>query len=224
MQRGAEVVGLDISGQAIEYARSRFPDVSFACAPLSEFTWEGETFDLVSSVTVLQHIPYGEQEKALRCVTRYLKPGGYALLIELVCRPSSRPAEFEGTGSFPNTREGWLGLLRSSGLDVVYERPLLFLPILNGFYLPLKRLVGRALKALGLLPTRPSPGRHLGPDLPPDGLIRRAEARLDYWVLAGTVPLSYLLEYVLVQTPRWGLRVLDGFGSHRLFLARRLEP
>jgi len=84
--RGAHVTGVDISSEAIESARYRFEgieQIKLTCADLKFLPLEKEQFDLILSVTVLQHI-LSDQEitLALKKFNRSLCEKGVLTVLE----------------------------------------------------------------------------------------------------------------------------------------------
>lgn len=79
---GARVTGIDISEHAIAKARLLNPDVDFLCADVTEYNFSPASYDLVVSITVLQHLPYAEQLQVLAEIARTLRPSGRLLLME----------------------------------------------------------------------------------------------------------------------------------------------
>ncbi|MBL1218629.1 MAG: class I SAM-dependent methyltransferase [Planctomycetes bacterium] len=79
-ERGARVIGIDISDCMIEIARSKAPDIDFRVASCSSISGIPDgTVDLVVSNYVLMDTP--DMEEALREFARVLKTGGIAVLI-----------------------------------------------------------------------------------------------------------------------------------------------
>lgn len=70
------------------------------------------SFDLVSAVTVVQHIPTPDQDKALEEMARVVKTGGHVILFELI--------RGRAPHIFPRNPEDWIARLSSSGLSLVY--------------------------------------------------------------------------------------------------------
>src|SRR5919199_192370 len=80
-ERGYRVTGIDWQQELIESNRARCPEIQYLRTSIQEFAPE-EPFDLVSSVTVLQHIPFSEQEAAIHKLRELTKDGGHALVLE----------------------------------------------------------------------------------------------------------------------------------------------
>jgi len=69
------------------------------------------TFDCVSDITVVQHIPASQQPKALAEMMRVLKPGGQLILMELI--------RGKGAHVFPRTPEDWIHQTTLCGAKLV---------------------------------------------------------------------------------------------------------
>jgi SAM-dependent methyltransferase len=84
--RGASVVGVDLSSDAIATARRLTPTGRFYCEDLVSLdrTLPLQTFDLAISVTTLQHLLPEDQEEAFKQIRRMLKPDGFLILLENV--------------------------------------------------------------------------------------------------------------------------------------------
>jgi len=78
-QHKKESLGLDISQKGIELARKKYPKLNFKKADLEKVPLKDESFDLVYSAYVLEHLQ--SPEKVLKEALRLLKPNGYLLLI-----------------------------------------------------------------------------------------------------------------------------------------------
>jgi len=72
-------VGIDISSKAIELARKSYPNISFLNANLEKLPLKNETFDLVYSAFVLEHLE--KPEKVIKEAIRVLKKGGHIVLV-----------------------------------------------------------------------------------------------------------------------------------------------
>jgi 2-polyprenyl-3-methyl-5-hydroxy-6-metoxy-1,4-benzoquinol methylase len=84
--KGACVTGIDISKEAVRKSRERFlenPMVNIVTEKVEDMKFSPNSFDLVTSITVLQHIV--EEEKfsaAVQNIVRVTKSGGYILILE----------------------------------------------------------------------------------------------------------------------------------------------
>ncbi len=97
-QHGYRTVGIDLQPETIDANRRRYPDCEFFVSSIQEF-FPPERFDLVSSVTVLLHIPFEEQEAAIAKLRALTKDGGFAIVLENI--------RDQLPHVFSNTIEGW---------------------------------------------------------------------------------------------------------------------
>jgi len=146
--RGFEnIVGIDLQPVLIEADRARMPGFRFELVALQDFE-DAEGFDLISSVTVIQHNPF-EHHAALAAKMRSLvRDGGHVMLLENVRDRSSY--------TFPHPPEGWIELFRAADFEVIATRPYDFSPML--------RAVLRARAAIGEL--KRARGRQAAPEPP----------------------------------------------------------
>jgi SAM-dependent methyltransferase len=76
----AEAAGIDLASSAIDYARTRVPEADLRVAPLSQLPFPDESFDLVVTNDVLQHVDEAELDKSLAELRRVLRPDGTLLV------------------------------------------------------------------------------------------------------------------------------------------------
>jgi len=79
-QRGARITGIDAAEKFISIARGNVPDATFEVASATDIRFEDNSFDGVFCLEVLEHVP--ETEKAVREMTRVLRPGGKIIIID----------------------------------------------------------------------------------------------------------------------------------------------
>lgn len=108
---GAIVTGLDISPEAIDLLAREMPQHRFLCQDLSRFSALEATFDVVNSVTVLQHLPEETQQAVMPRIVRCLKHGGYFVALESTVDEAAPHV-------FPRSRSGWTQLVESAGLNL----------------------------------------------------------------------------------------------------------
>jgi SAM-dependent methyltransferase len=196
-ERGADVVGVDISRDMLHAAagaKNRRVQGSVSQVPLRD-----ATFDMAVSVTVLQHIPYDDQEAAVTEIARLLRDGGTAFLIE------NLRAFAPGAHLYPRSLESWTELLAKNGLRV---------RVVQGqAYYPLIRL---GYKLAGLLPSR---GKGTAADAMKGGSASRPSVTAS-WLGKASAPLmllarlgilaSYPLEHAAMAFlgPRFATNVL----------------
>lgn len=77
-----EVFGVDISEEAIAYAKSNYAasNVNFSVANIEKLPFENDFFDVVVSFETIEHVDTQQQEKFLSEVKRVLKDGGILVI------------------------------------------------------------------------------------------------------------------------------------------------
>jgi SAM-dependent methyltransferase len=76
-RRGYDVIGTDISQEAIAYGRQKYGDIHLEVQAAEALDYEAGSFDIVLSFDVLEHI--AEVDRHVSEVFRVLRPGGYYL-------------------------------------------------------------------------------------------------------------------------------------------------
>jgi SAM-dependent methyltransferase len=77
---GAVPSGIDLSEDAVRACVASGQDVR--TASITEMPFANDSFDALTSITVLLHIPYNQKEKAISEIARVVKSGGYVILLE----------------------------------------------------------------------------------------------------------------------------------------------
>jgi len=111
-EMGADVVGIDISEQAIRATRNRIGRGAFYVADVIEPGLRDSTFDLIVSVTVLQHLSFHEQVRAFEQLVRLLTANGRLLVLENI--------RDLGPRVFSRSIQGWTRLAGHFGLRRIY--------------------------------------------------------------------------------------------------------
>lgn len=128
-RHGYDVTGIDLQPSVIELNRRRFPRVRFECQPIQDFHDGAERgFDLITSITVLQHLPEAEQVRAVERIAAMVADEGHVLILENVS-DRRRPH------MFARLADGWVGLFRDAGLTMVARRSYDYSPALRLYYL-----------------------------------------------------------------------------------------
>ena len=105
-----DVVCVDISERQLELARNAVPGATFVQADFARIEFPANTFDAVTALYSLVHVPRDEQPELLSRVVRWLKPGGLLL------------ASMSHVGGEDRTDE-WLGVdMFFSGFDADTNR------------------------------------------------------------------------------------------------------
>lgn len=79
-ERGATTTGIDFAPDAVESCVASGLEARQASA--ADLPFEDASFDMVTSITVLLHLPYEMKAQAVAEIARVLRPGGTALLLE----------------------------------------------------------------------------------------------------------------------------------------------
>jgi SAM-dependent methyltransferase len=77
--RGHEVVGVDLSDRQVERARRLVPQARFICADATGISFGDAAFDAIVCLYMLIHVPLDRQERLLRRMRVWLRPGGVLL-------------------------------------------------------------------------------------------------------------------------------------------------
>jgi len=76
-KKGHNIIGIDISGEAIDYGRKKYGDIHLEVQAAEILPYEDESFEVVLSFDLFEHI--AEIDKHISEVKRVLSPGGYYL-------------------------------------------------------------------------------------------------------------------------------------------------
>jgi ubiquinone/menaquinone biosynthesis C-methylase UbiE len=76
-EKGHKIIGIDISGEAIEYGRKKYGDISLEVQAAETLLYEDESFEVVLSFDLFEHI--AAIDKHISEVRRVLCPDGYYL-------------------------------------------------------------------------------------------------------------------------------------------------
>jgi SAM-dependent methyltransferase len=95
----------------LRIARALGTDVPLTTALAYDLPFSDAAFDVLSDITVLQHIPYEFQQTALKEMVRVLRPGGRMILLELLRGQDSH--------IFPRRLEEWVQAVESCGTRLV---------------------------------------------------------------------------------------------------------
>jgi SAM-dependent methyltransferase len=120
--RGYAVHGVDLQPALIDENRTRYPDMRFDCVPVQELVAE-QPYDLITTVTVIQHLPADEQARAIGKIGALLQPGGHVIALENVAD--------QGEHVFANSIDGWTRLFAGAGLSLVELRRYDYSPALR---------------------------------------------------------------------------------------------
>lgn len=105
------------SPESIEYERMSATALGFP----------DDHFDVVACVTVIQHLRPDEQGAAVAEIARVLRPGGRAVLLDLI------DVGDRGAIVYPRAASDWIRLYERSGLRVERWEGQEFVPLIRGF-------------------------------------------------------------------------------------------
>ena len=97
--KGWDVTGVDFSGEMIKLARKYVPEMKAVRADMRELVFDEGSFDEVTAIYSLFHIPSSEQFKLLRKVYGWLSPGG-RVLFTYATKEYTGSDEFDGYMEF----------------------------------------------------------------------------------------------------------------------------
>jgi SAM-dependent methyltransferase len=191
--KGAHPVGLDATQGMLQ--RAFEVDCPLVVAPAQSLPFRADTFEVVSAITVIQHIPLSEHRIALMEMARVLKPGGYVLLIDLI----------RGIGPhiFSRPADDWIDEARDCGLSLVCWRGQEYLFLDRGFVWIVQSLRRRS--------------GHGSDSGPPIRVGRAPRGKALYWsVRRATCALSAWLEPLVEEI------CPNRFATHGLFVFRKI--
>jgi SAM-dependent methyltransferase len=113
LARRFELVAVDLSQEQLCLARSRLPGATLVQGDLDELDFDAGTFDAVTALYSVMHVPRDSHQALFERIARWLKPGGLFL------------ASLSHVGGPDRTHE-WLGVeMFFSGFDADTNRRLL---------------------------------------------------------------------------------------------------
>ena len=139
---GLSATGVDATTPMLRLARGLGTITPVVVGEAQRLPFKDAHFDLISDVTVVQHIPASFQTEAVREMARVLKPGGHMILMELI--------RGQAEHIFPRSPREWIELATSQGLRLT--------DWFGQEYLLLDRLFVRAALAFTRNNGKPMPG------------------------------------------------------------------
>jgi SAM-dependent methyltransferase len=110
---GFSAVGVDATIGMLRIARSHNSRAPLATGLVQSLPFSDAAFDCLSDITVVQHIPYELQSKALHEMVRVLKPGGRLILMEVIC--GKDPHIGKDSHVFPREPQDWISEVENCG-------------------------------------------------------------------------------------------------------------
>jgi SAM-dependent methyltransferase len=189
---GYDVQGIDLQEALIERNRRRYPAMKFHCGPIQDFAPDAP-FDLVTTVTVIQHLPFEEQAKALAVIARMIKPGGHLLSLENIAD--------QGAHVFGNSISQWTRAFEQVGLSLVMLRRYDYSPAIR-LSSTLVNATANLGRKLGLMRRSDGPSVPRAPGAdggPPEGALRRAARRVGWASRRAALSVDERLETLLIR-------------------------
>jgi len=122
--RGYETVGIDLQPELIEMNRVRYPNIKFYCISVQDYLAE-EPFDLISAVTVVQHIPFDEQGVVFQKFRDIMRVGGHIIMLDSI--------HYQTPHVFSNTVREWQTKVEKAGFRCIAIQRYDYTPFLR-FY------------------------------------------------------------------------------------------
>jgi ubiquinone/menaquinone biosynthesis C-methylase UbiE len=116
-ERGFSAVGVDATFGMLQIARAHETTSPLVVGLAETLPFSDAVFDCVSDITVVQHLPYELQSRALQEMIRVLNPGGRLILIEVICGRD----QYLGKDShvFPRKPRDWISEVENRGASLV---------------------------------------------------------------------------------------------------------
>ena len=116
---GAKVTGIDISDVVIGKAQQVYgnkDNITFEISSDSFFIKNPEMFDIVMSITVMQHLDDFELKKTLGQIYEVTSPGAYLLVLEMVRGAKNFD---DNTSPIPRGHDDWLREFGNFGFELI---------------------------------------------------------------------------------------------------------
>ena len=114
---GFSVVGVDATIGMLRIARAQGTRAPLINGLAQSLPFADSAFDCLSDITVVQHIPYELQSKALQEMVRVLKPGGRLILMEVICGKDRHIGK--DSHVFPRKPRDWVSEVENRGASLV---------------------------------------------------------------------------------------------------------
>ena len=114
---GFSAVGVDAMIGMLQMARAYGTRAPLTTGLAQSLPFPDAAFDCVSDITVVQHIPYELQSKALHEMARVLKPGGRMILMEVICGKDLHIGK--DSHVFPREPRDWISQVEHCGISLI---------------------------------------------------------------------------------------------------------
>jgi SAM-dependent methyltransferase len=107
---GYQTIGVDLQEELIRRNRERLRHVRFVCGSIEDFT-SAAPFDLITSVTVIQHSPPDAQDRMIANIRSIVRRGGQVIALENVAD--------QDVHVFANSIDGWIARFERAGFRMI---------------------------------------------------------------------------------------------------------
>lgn len=219
-QHGSRVVGIDISDYSLLANQKQSVETDGTCYGtmlVENLAFRQSSFDMVSSITVLQHIPYGQQKRAIREIVASVKPGGWILIHENVRKYSNR-GKLQTSLTFPHSPSEWVQMFRDENCEVRFVERSPLMPLFHIYWFMRNALKKAYKQKLAVNQSKENCLERSQLHAKRNGLFDRFNFAA-YWFI--TWP-SWVIEFicnVLTKTNIWTQQTI--VGSHQTFLFQK---
>jgi SAM-dependent methyltransferase len=114
---GFSAVGVDATIGMLKIARAHQTRAPLVTGLAQSLPFPDAVFDCLSDITVVQHIPYELQSKALQEMVRVIKPGGRMILMEVISRKDLHIGN--DSHVFPREPQDWISGVEYCGASLI---------------------------------------------------------------------------------------------------------
>lgn len=121
---GADITSIDISEEAIKKAKKRSEEEHIPCnllvTSIKDMEFSPQSFDIITSITVLQHIPDEELSLSIQKMIDSLKIGGYIYILETAPTTTDQ-SMIDSEYQYFHTKKEWIELFENAGAKLYFE-------------------------------------------------------------------------------------------------------
>lgn len=187
-QGASEIVGIDLSEETINYARSRFtsnPQLRFFTVGVEDMDFPSDSFDLAVGINVLQHVTDERAfSQAVKNVARVVRAGGHVLVMDF--SPLSVRERHPDPCIVIRARQEYIDTFQGYGCRFVGEYGLPRIGV--RLYRTVVRIVRRLLR-----PSSKDVTKETSREMSAESARSRLHALIRFVVLKLTWPFDYLL-------------------------------
>jgi SAM-dependent methyltransferase len=114
---GFSAMGVDATIGMLQMARAHDTRAPLTTGLAQSLPFCDAAFDCLSDITVVQHIPYEFQSRALQEMVRVIKPGGRMILMEVICGKGAHIGK--DSHVFPREPRDWISEVERWGASLI---------------------------------------------------------------------------------------------------------